>query len=194
MILAICVIVITLETSMYSTDQRIQIVKMHYKHGECFAVTTRKLRSLFGRRNVPDESTIRRLIQKFEKTGSVLDIKHSVRCRPVRSQENINAARESVEGNPRTSVRHRSQQLEISNGSLHKILHEDLNLHPYKVQLTQKLEACDHTAREHFANFVLQNQELDPMFAKRIIFSDELVFGVVESLGHIFLKTIMEWP
>lgn len=47
---------------------------MHYKYGEYFAETVRKLRAIIGRDSAPNESPIRRLIWKFEGTGSVLDI------------------------------------------------------------------------------------------------------------------------
>lgn len=39
----------------------------------------RKLRTIFGRENAPNEPSVRRLISNFEETGSVKDINRQVR-------------------------------------------------------------------------------------------------------------------
>lgn len=48
-------------------------VKTYYKNGECLAEAVCKLRAIFGRNIVPDESTVRRLIKKFESKFKLLD-------------------------------------------------------------------------------------------------------------------------
>lgn len=78
----------------YSNEQRLIIVKTYYKNGECFAETVRKLRAIFGRNNAPNESTVRRLIKKFETKFKLMDEKSTVRRRPCRSLENIALVRE----------------------------------------------------------------------------------------------------
>ena len=67
----------------------------------------------------------------------------------MRTPENIAAVAESVCEAPSTSIR--SQQLNISETSLRRILHEDLGRTPYKVQLVQELKPNDHTMRFRFA-------------------------------------------
>lgn len=57
----------------YSNEQRLIIVKTHYKSGESFAETVRRLRAIFGRNNAPNESTVRRLINKFETKFTLMD-------------------------------------------------------------------------------------------------------------------------
>lgn len=59
----------------YSWEQRVLILKTHYQNGENFAVTVQKLRTIFGHRNSPNESTVHLLIEQFEEHGSVQDIK-----------------------------------------------------------------------------------------------------------------------
>ncbi|PSN31412.1 hypothetical protein C0J52_25474 [Blattella germanica] len=44
------------------------------KNGDCYAQTVRRLRVLLGRNNAPNESTIRRLLTKFEATGNTANI------------------------------------------------------------------------------------------------------------------------
>ena len=52
----------------FSTAQR---VLTFYKNGECATQAVRKLRTIFGRNEAPRESIVRRLMTKFETTGSV---------------------------------------------------------------------------------------------------------------------------
>lgn len=75
----------------YTTDQRVVIVKVHYKYRESFAETVRKLHAIFGQDNAPNESSVQRLISKFKGTGSVLDLKRLVWTRAGCSLDNIEA-------------------------------------------------------------------------------------------------------
>ena len=67
----------------------------------------------------------------------------------MRTTENIAAVAERVCEAPLTSIR--SQQLNISETSFRAILHKDLGITPYKVQLVQELKPIDHTMSFHFA-------------------------------------------
>ena len=51
---------------------------------------------------------------------------------------------ESVREAPLTSIHRRSQQLNISETLLRRILHKDLAITPYKVQFIQDLKPIDH--------------------------------------------------
>ena len=61
----------------YTKERCVIIVKTHYKYEESYAETIRKLRGIFGRRNAPYQSTVKRLINKFQETGSIMDSKLS---------------------------------------------------------------------------------------------------------------------
>lgn len=124
----------------YTLAQRIEIVKIHYKNGENIAETVRKVRTAFGHHQAPSRTAIVNLINKFERLGQVSDVKTPTRARPARSAENIAAVAESVAENRGLSISRRSQELGISQASLHRILHKDLGLHAYKLQLTQELK------------------------------------------------------
>ena len=73
----------------YTKEQRVIIVKTHYKYGESYAKIVRKVRGIFGRRNAPYQSTVQRMIKKFEETGSIMDSKLPVRHRIGRSLEKL---------------------------------------------------------------------------------------------------------
>jgi len=116
---------------------------------------------------------IRHLVAKFESTDSINNQPTSVRRRNARSAENIAAVRESVRENPRRSISRRSQELGLSATSTGRILRRDLGLHPYKIQLIQELKVNNHRQRRVFADWVLEQLEVNSNFAKQIIFSDE---------------------
>ena len=104
--------------------------------------------------------------------GSKLPVRH----RTGRSLGNIAAASGSVAESAGTSLRHRSQHLGIPRSTMQRIVTEDLHLHAYKIQLTQELKPTDQARRREFVNWVLENQEVDGNFSKKIIFSDEAHF------------------
>jgi hypothetical protein len=59
---------------------------------------------------------------------------------------------------------------------MQRILTKDLHLHAYKIQLTQEVKPTDHVQHREFVNWVLENQKVDGIFSKKIIFSDEAHF------------------
>ncbi|XP_076170782.1 esterase E4-like [Ptiloglossa arizonensis] len=80
----------------------------------------------------------------FVETGSVEDPKKSPSPPTVRSSENVAAVAESATETPGTSIRHHSQELNISRTNLQSILTKDLHLHAYKIQLCQELKPLNH--------------------------------------------------
>ena len=131
----------------YTIEQRVQIIKIYYQNNESVRKTFSALREFYGRNNRPAKSTIHRLVNKFESSGTVTDTIVPVRQRNARSEVNIAALNESVHENPNLSVPRRSQELGISQTSTWRILRKDLGLHPYKIQLTQELKPNDHSLR-----------------------------------------------
>lgn len=160
----------------YTIEQRQQIVRIFYENSNSVRRTFRALRAIYGRHNRPTETTIRRIITKFESTGSVADRSNPVRRRIARSNETIAAVAESVSQNRRMSVRCLSQEFGLSKSTTWRILRKDLGLHPYKVQLTQELQPQDHETRRVFADWASEQLETSPHFGEKIIFSGEAHF------------------
>ena len=154
----------------YTIEQRVQIIKIYYQNNESVRKTFRALREFYGRNNRPAESTIRRLVNKFQSSGTVTDTIVPVRRRNARSEANIAAVNESVHENPNLSVLRRSQEFGICQTSTWRILRKDLGLHPYKIQLTQELKPNDHSLPRRL------DFRADANFGKKIIFSDEAHF------------------
>lgn len=140
--------------------------------------TLRNVRRKYGKNFKISKNTVQSIVDKFYRGGSVHDLHRTGRRRTGRSNENIEAVRESVAESPNTSIRHRSQELAISRATLHRILRIDLKLHPYKVQLVQEIKIRDHFQRKVFAEWALERLEEDEQFLAKILFSDEAHFHV----------------
>ena len=88
-------------------------------------------------RKPPARSTIRAWHKKFMETGSVLQIKGA--GRPQISEE-IESIRVAYTRRPRKSIRGASTQLQIPRSTIHKVLHRNLRLYAYIMQLLQALK------------------------------------------------------
>ncbi|KAJ8960319.1 hypothetical protein NQ318_004053 [Aromia moschata] len=106
--------------------------------------------TIFGRNEASSAPGVRWFLRKVLETGMLMDNRSHPRARPVRTAERIAAVAQSVRENPRTSTRHRAQQLNVSRTSLRRILHKDLGLFAYKLQLTQEVKENDHPLRCRF--------------------------------------------
>ncbi|KAJ8954942.1 hypothetical protein NQ318_000372 [Aromia moschata] len=74
----------------YTIEQRVQMIKLYYQN-ECSLVKT--LRPFYGRRDDPSNSTLQRLVAKFETIGSVNNLPTPVHQKNARSTDNIAAVR-----------------------------------------------------------------------------------------------------
>lgn len=164
-----------MKMASYTTAQRVQIVEFYFENDRSVRKVFRKLRDFYVRHNRPSEHTIRRIVDKFHETGSVLDLPRRRYARSGRSRENIAMVRENVAEDPHTSLSRRSQQLGLSETTTWRILRKDLALKPYKVQLTQDLRPTDHAQRRNFVNWIQEHPE---DFSLKIMFSDEAHFEI----------------
>lgn len=160
----------------YTVEQRVIIVETFYENQRSLITTQRQLRAAFGRDHVPSTKGIQKLIAKFKETGSVQDKKVPVRPRAGRSAENVQRVRDSVAEDARSSIRRRSQQLDIRRSTLQRIVTKDLQLHAYKIQLIQALKPLDHGRRRTFSNWVLENMEGNNAFWKKLSSATRRIF------------------
>jgi len=99
-------------------------------------------------------------------------------ARTVRTPENVEAVRNAVEQSPRRSAVHYAQALRLSDTTVQRILHQDLNFHPYKLMLVQELKQQNFGRRTTFAETMLQE---DPELV--ILTSDEAHFHLKGSVN-----------
>ncbi|CAG9782220.1 unnamed protein product [Diatraea saccharalis] len=81
---------------------------------------------------------------------------HSSRPRASRKPVNVERVSESIQEQPRLSTRKRASVLNLPRTSLNRILHKDLHLYPYKIQIVQALKPSDHVQRLKFVDEMLQ--------------------------------------
>ena len=74
-------------------------------------------------------------MKKVKETGILINKPKREKPKTVSTSEYIAAVAESVCEPPSTSIHRRSQQLNIPETSLRRILLKDLGMTPYKVQL-----------------------------------------------------------
>ena len=72
-------------------------------------------------------------------TGTVFDTRRS--GRPRTSEENIERVRQALQRSPMKSIRTAARQLELPRSTVHKVLHKNLRLYAYKVQMLQALQS-----------------------------------------------------
>ena len=76
----------------------------------------------------------------------------------ARSAENIAIVSENVAKGPNVSIPRNPQKLGLSYDTLWCILYLDLQLHPYKVQLTQQLKLANHSQHPRYVKWLLEQQ------------------------------------
>jgi hypothetical protein len=80
-------------------------------------------------------------IQQCVETGSVGNLNRS--DRPSVSDETVEAMREACQRSPGKSTRRASNKLHVPQSTVVKILHKQLKLYAYKVQIVQSLQQND---------------------------------------------------
>ena len=87
----------------------------------------------------------------FRHFGILIDKPKHQKAKIVHTPENTAAVAESALEAPSTPIHRRSQQFNISETLLRRILHKDLGMATYKVQLVKKLKSIDHPMHFRFA-------------------------------------------
>ena len=175
----------------YTTQQRTHIIEAYFATNYVL-LTQRQCRREFGRNNVPHRRTIERLVAKFREIGNVVNANkgHSGRPLSARTPNNIQTVRERLEESPRKSTRRLSQEVGISRTSVVRILHTDLQLFPYKIQVLQSQTDRNKAERLAFCQDISQRIENDPGLLDLIFFSDE---AHCHLSGHINRQNMRFW-
>ena len=102
----------------------------------------------------------------------------------------MEAVRVAIGRSPQRSARRHSVALGISNRTLRRILHDDLNLHPYKIQVVQALNPEDYGIRVGFCEHMLQLLEDDPQLIHNLWMIDEAHFHLS---GYVNKQNFRYW-
>ena len=152
-----------------SLEERVQIIFLFGRLGATHRSVAEEFNNRHPGRGPVSHSTVCRLIQRFQETGSVADRKRSGRPKSVTNEETSTLVLANVVKSPKKSVRRLCQEFEISKSSVHNIL-KIHKFHPYKVHLVQALHGDDTDRRMEFCEWMRTHIDLS------IMFSDEAVF------------------
>lgn len=128
-------------------------------------------------------NAVAKLVKKFEKTGSVANIKQEKKSYRYDDDAASALALNSVEEHPKQSLRRRSLQLGICKSLIQQIYKAN-KIHPYKPTFIHTLKEGDYALRQEFCSLIGEKIMDDPSFCNKILFSDEATFttnGVVSS-------------
>jgi transposase len=112
---------------MINTEEREAVVCLRL-HGLSCQQVQRSFERKF-RKPAPSRANIRLLVNRFKRTGSVLDEKRS--GRPQTSEDGVGCIQQATEQSPRASVRPLSNQLDIPRPTVWRVLHFKLKKREY---------------------------------------------------------------
>jgi hypothetical protein len=151
--------------------------KRFFKNNDSTTVTQRVFRRHFDilkNGNVPTRQTILNWVTQFRTTASIVNKKP----RTVRTPENLRRVAHAFQPSPQCSARRHSMALHLIPRTVRRILHEDLNFHPFKIQVVQQLLPRDLNQRSECCRKLLQMIERTPQFLDHLIMVDEAHFHI----------------
>ena len=175
----------------YSVQERTKIVELYFAT-KSPTLVQRQFQRKFPGKKILHHHTITRLIEKFRNTGSVVN-NNKGHCGPkftARTPAHVQDVRARLQQSPRKSTRRLSQQVGISSRSVRRIIHGDLKLFPYKVQILQAQTQANKIERYEFGQKISERIENDPQLLDCLLFSDEAQFHLS---GHFNRQNFRFW-
>ena len=175
---------------VWSIEERTFCVTLYLETKSLKTVQVRYCRS-FNFNNFSHKFQITHWVKTFKDTGTLITStkkgqkSRSGRKLTARSPENVDAVRDSVGWRPKKSLRRCSQELGPSRSSVHRILKNDLQLYPYRIQIKQTLTQNDMAKRVEMCQWFESKIEENPEFLQNVWFSDEAHFSLS---GHVNSK------
>lgn len=161
-----------------TTAQRSFVIESYFRSGRflnerwiySYDACSMDIADQFPTAQVPSKEAIRKLVDKFRTTGSVINQKHN--RRPSRITENtVEEIRQRMLHSPNKSIRRLSLETGLSVGSCHKIVRNGIHMYPYRISVLHELIPTDHAKRIRYCQWFkanVDNNMLDTMF-----FTDE---------------------
>ena len=175
-----------------AVETRVAIIELFYENRRSAAQTVRAYKTLHQLRHDPfSTSTVARLVEKFKKTGSVLDAPKS--GRPSISEDvvemikdaNVDGKNDSMTGC--FSAHDIAKATAIPYSTVRKVLRTKLACKPYHIKKVQALQDGDPERRMDFAGWLLDQ---DPSLLRSILWTDEAHFYLT---GHVSTRHCVIW-
>jgi len=143
---------------------------------DCLEECRRKFATKFNKAP-PPRTSILRWKEKLLATGSLDDRPRSGRPVTASGDDNKKLVLAACRNDPTTSSRRLSDELQLSQSSVCRILHKS-KMHPYKPIYSQFLSDGDDDRRLEFCELMTEKFNADPAYLRKITFSDECVFAL----------------
>ncbi|KAJ8918518.1 hypothetical protein NQ315_015225 [Exocentrus adspersus] len=130
---------------------------------------------MYPNRRQPDFKIFKNLYDRLGETGSFHHKRDSAGRPKTLNSEQEEEILVRVAENPELSTRRISMETGVSKSTVWKTLNKE-GLHPYHFTPVQNLLQTDFPARQDFAHFCRLQQNADPMFLNKVLFTDEATF------------------
>ena len=164
--------------SPFTKDQSVWVVQTHGK-----VTNLTELRRAFRRkfcsdrpRDVPSRNAFRRLVDRFDSTGSTRPVVGT--GRGPTPETDIDKVKKFFEENPQAHVREASQRLDMSFGKVWKVLRKNLSWKPYRPHHALCLTPAHKASRLKACEFWLKHGE---EWFDKVLWSDEKWFHLVQT-------------
>lgn len=135
----------------------------------------RRYLEMYPDRRQPDYKLFKNLYDRLGEMGSFRPKRDTLGRPKTITVEQEDEVLVQVAENPSVSSRRMSASTGISKSSVLRIFHSE-NLYPYHFTPVQNLRPIDRSTRLQFANFFQRQQQIDPLFVVKILFTDEATF------------------
>lgn len=166
----------------FSTEELVNMIWVLGECGKNSLLATRVYQERFPGVRQPSKRTLERLMDRFNRTGSV-NYEKRERTKTALTEENELNVLLSVTEDPHTSVSKISKQQDISETTVRRILSKN-NMHPYHIQLHQELNNEDFLDRVNFCQWSRHKLNERRDFFDFVLFGDEATFHRNGSLNR----------
>jgi transposase len=161
--------------TMYTNEEKIFLVKLR-NIGLKYADIQRRFALQFVGRDVPNVSTISRIISKFDENGCIQSDHNTInRTSYILTLSKTSEIISLISSNNRMSTQTIANLVNVSKSSVHKVLVSN-GYKAYHFTNHQELQGSDCIKRIEFYEWISSKLSGDPNFANKILFSDEATF------------------
>jgi hypothetical protein len=153
-----------------SQQERVFISECYFS-SKSFIAVREAFHQVYPDKEVPNKTTVHRLVKKFRETESVCNKKH-VRRQTVLTNDAVRVVHETLIRSPRKSLRRLPQECGTSKTSCHRAT-KQLQLLPYRFQSVHQLPERDKGARIQYCHWFRRSVREGVNVLDNVFFSDE---------------------
>jgi len=183
---------ISVPMAQWTVQRRAFVVEAYFKNDNSAVTRQRLFRRHFNipcHGRVPCRNTLKEWVQNFQENSLALERKPRGIIPMVRTPENVDKVRMAIVKIPRRSVRRHSAAIGLSDRSVRRILHKDLNFHPYKIAIVQELNDRDMANRRISSEQLLEMLNDDGII-NTVLMTDEPHFHLS---GYVNKQNYRYW-